>query len=153
MTFSIEVKNKLKTARRDIHVRLKRWEEILGEERVGYPENEEAERIMVGLPLGVGEGEDEYWEIDVDDPQADLGPCKITLPSNVPFTFIPAGAGSLAVTPLKSGGNVTSLGIPSGLPAWRLAIKPPEAPEILSYTGDEEKVNVEVAEDDPGGEG
>jgi hypothetical protein len=147
MTFPIKVENKFEDARRDIHVRRKVWEEILEERTVNYPFNGGVE--VVGLSLGEVDGEEEYLEISVDNHQAELGPCKIDLGSNVPFTFIPAGIGSIKVTPPANGETVTSLSIPSGQPAWKLEVRGPSG----IPRGEDEITNVTVGDGDPGGGG
>jgi hypothetical protein len=147
MTFPIKVENKFEMARRDIHVRRKVWEEIKEEQTVNYPVNGGVD--AVSLSLGEVDGEEDYLEISVDNQQADLGPCKIDLPVNVPFTFIPAGIGSIEVTPPANGETVTSLRIPSGQPAWKLEVREP------SVIPREENgiTNVTVGDDPPGGGG
>jgi hypothetical protein len=147
MSFPIKVENKFEMARRDIHVRRKVWEEILEEHTVNYPVNGEVK--MVDISLGEMDGEEDYLEISVDNRRADLGPCKIDLGSNVPFTFIPAGIGSIEVTPPANGETVTSLRIPSGQPAWKLEVRGPSV--IPREEGG--ITNVTVGDGDPGGGG
>ena len=165
MTYSFKVENKFELAQRDIHVMRKNLEETLEEHRVNYPvygEGEE-ETQTVALSLGTVEELEDYLEIRVDNDQVELGPCKIDLPAEVPFTFIPAGSGSVTVVP-SSNGN-TSLKIPSGLPTWKLAImKPAELAEVteqgLASMADAPGImesaptepNVSVGDDGPGGE-
>lgn len=147
MSFPIKVENKFEMAQRDIHVRRKVWEEIKEEHTVNYPVNGEVK--MVDFSLGAEDGEEDYLEISVDNQQADLGPCKIDLPVNVPFTFIPAGIGSIEVTPLANGETVTSLRIPSGQPTWKLEVREPSV--IPREEGG--ITNVTVGDGDPGGGG
>ena len=153
MTFSIEVENKFEMGQRDICVLRKSWEETLEEHRVSCPVYEEGkeEKRAVALSLGTVEGQEDYLEISVGNDQVDLGPCRIDLPSHVPFTFIPAGTGSLTVIP-SGNGKRTSLKIPAGLPAWKMEITRPSGP-MSQIRGEDagEGNNVTVGDDGPGG--
>jgi hypothetical protein len=160
MTFSVEVENKFEMAQRDIHVRLKQWDETLEEHKVSYPVNGGQERKTVNVDLGASNGGEDYLEICVDNGQADLGPCNIDLPAHVPFTFLPEGTGSITVIPPENGTNITSLKIPSGLPAWKLEVMSPPEPVLpVGYQGMASKGddgganNVSVGDDEPGGGG
>jgi hypothetical protein len=164
MTYSFKVENKFEMAQRDIHVIRKNLEETLEEHRLSCPvygEGEE-ETKAVALSLGTVEEQEDYLEISVDNDQVELGPCKIDLPAEVPFTFIPAGSASITVVP--AGNGSTSLKIPSGLPGWKLALmKPTQLAEPMSREAGIENVpdimesaptepNVTVGDDGPGGE-
>jgi hypothetical protein len=156
MTFSIEVENKFEAARRDIHVLRKSWEETLETHRVSCPVygRGEEEKQAVALSLGTEPGQEDYLQISVDNDQVDLGPCKIDLPANVPFTFIPAGTGSITVIPQANGSTGTSLRIPPGPPAWKLEIKKPSGENVARITeSDPSEPNVTVGDDGPGGQG
>lgn len=161
MTFLIEVENKLKMARRGIHVRRKSWKDTLEEHRVNCPvyKKGKQERSATSLSLGAVAGEEDYLQISVEHPPVNLGPCKIELPSDVPFRFIPGGKESITVNMdipgVEKGKTVTSLKIPSGPPTWRLEImRTPEPGHGLIGRGDDSggKINVTVSDDGPGGE-
>lgn len=164
MTFSIGLENRFGTSQRDIRVRRKSRKETLEEQRVSYPAYEygegEEEKSAASFSLGSMEGEEDYLEISVGDEQADLGPCKIELPANVPFRFIPGGITSIAVFPPKNRGAVTLLRIPSGPPTWKLEIMRPPEPasdeedteSVLISRADEGSMpDVTVGDDQPGG--
>jgi hypothetical protein len=155
MTFLVKVENQLTEARRDIHVLRKSREETLDEQRISCPAYEdgnvkgEEEKSLVGLHLGVADGEDDYVEISVDDKQSNLGPCKIELSPVVPFRFIPGGTVSLTVIPPEEGDTKTLLKIPSGLPTWKLEIMKPT--RIVIPRGDDSGgTNVTVGDEPPG---
>ena len=166
MAVFIKVENKLELAQRDIYVLRKSQQETLDEHRVCYPYGEsEEENPAVRLPLGTA-AEQEYLEISVDKDQVALDPCKIDLPANVPFTFIPAGTESITVVPANNGINKVSLKIPPGLPKWKLEIMEPLAsaqstgPDLLDmenkqWNGESSpnEPNVTVGDDGTGGDG
>ena len=155
MAFTIEVENRFEMTRRDLQVRHKRLEETLAEQRVSCIPGESGDAVVenrwFNCSLGPVEGEQEYLEISVDNREAELGPCRIGIWSDVPFTFIPPGTAAVSVFLSKEGETDLSLKIPSGLPAWKLEIMRPTGPS--SRADDSGTVNVTVSDDEPGGLG
>jgi hypothetical protein len=158
MTYSIEVENKFEMAQRDIHVSRKLWEESLDQRSLAYPVLESGiplSRQVIDFELGAVAGDEDYLEIRVDDEQSELGPCKVDLPANVPFTFVPAGVGSITVVPPENGSNITSLKIPSSIPTWKLEVMRPMEPAAgrIPHRGESDANNVTIGDDEPGGDG
>jgi hypothetical protein len=154
MTFSVEVENKFEMAQRDIHVLRKVWGDTKESHRVRYPDGNE--KRAVDLSLGtVPEEADDYLEISVDKEKRELGPCRIDLPADIPFSFIPSGARSITVVPAVGSGQ-TSLRIPAGLPGWRLQLMKPQEPlaQVMEEADSgNSNNNVTVGDDGPGGDG
>lgn len=154
MTFSIEVENKFEMSPRDIHIRRKSRETTMEEHMASCPGyvsgNIEEKRSIVSLPLGADAGEGDYLEISVDNQQVNLGPCRIDIWSNVPFTFIPPGTAAISIIPSEDGETNTSLKIPSGLPTWKLEIMRPISIALPRDEDSEGMTNVTVGDDEPG---
>lgn len=163
MSYQVRVENKFEVAGRHIHVRRKEWDDVLEEHRVSYPvydaPPEEQVPNFSEFALGQAEEQADYLEISVDNEVEELGPCRIMLPANTPFTFVPGGAGSITVEPPQNGATVTAVRIPSGLPTWKLEIMQPVPPlevqQMIPREGDDpdDMNNVTVGEDEPGGGG
>lgn len=164
MSYQINVENKFEVANRDIHVRRKEWDDVLEELRLSYPQSEVQDTNRAEFALGQMETQGDYLEICVDNEVEELGPCRIMLPANAPFTFVPGTIGSITVEPPKNGSAVTAVKIPSGLPTWKLEIMQPspqevahlpEVEQMISREGDDpdDMNNVTVGEDQPGGGG
>ncbi|MGD2085197.1 MAG: hypothetical protein PVH61_03340 [Candidatus Aminicenantes bacterium] len=150
MTFSIEVENRFEMNRRDIQVCRKNRGEIREEHRISCPVSEsgedEGKRSFISLPLEAVDEEEDFLEISVDNQQVDLGPCKVVLWSDISFTFTPPGTANITLLPSKEWETNTSIKIPSGLPTWKLEIKP-----TVSRADDTGTINVTVEDDAPGG--
>jgi hypothetical protein len=152
MTFSIKVENDFKRGRRGIIVynssqkqdRIIPWK--AGPEDVTKREFE----------LSTGSGnDDDYLVIAVAPGGGDLKRCKINLPANVPFTFIPGGTERITIIP-SSDGKQNTLRVPAGPPTWRLKIRSPLEPvePLLRQdpgSGEGGGNNVTVGDDGPGG--
>lgn len=171
MTYLIEVENKFETAKRNITVRRRNWGESLEETTVSYPalkgpgETFIPETAKMSLDSLIDAGE--YLEISVNDPNLEMGPCRVELPPDAPFTFIANDPGCVTVLPNDRETHTNVLRIPSGLPTWKLEIMPPQN---LYETGKETNIvetallqtpleeqqtinNVTVGDDEPGGGG
>lgn len=145
MTFSIQVENKLETAQKGVIVRSKQFDEVTREESLDYPVNSQVQDVL--MELESGENSEEYLEISIDQPLEAMGGCKIDVPVNMPYTFLPGDTGSLTVIPPENGSTHMSLHIPSGLPTWKLELSQPlDVPR-----GDPN--NVTIGDDEPGGGG
>ena len=147
MSFLFEIENKFEMSCRDIHVQRKFSGETRENGQVYYPGKEEENAAVFSIEEI--DKQSECLEISVDQEELELGPSKVELPGNIPFTFIPAGSRSLTVIPAS--GRV-SLKIPAGLPGWKLQLMKPK--ESVAYTmdgpDDSIKNNVTVGDDAPG---
>lgn len=150
MTFSIEVENKFELAQRAIHVQRKSWGEAKESQRIHYPDGVEKRAAAFSMNTEDDYDQKDYLEISVDDDQVELGPSKIDLPANIPFTFIPAGIRSITFIP---SGTRTSLRVPAGPPTWKIQVMSPTQ-SMASTLSDEQpgdaKNNVTVGDDMPG---
>ncbi len=152
MAYLINVENNFQMSKRKIRVRHQHWDETLNSHRLNFPGEldrlDSNEARTAAFSIGELDKEGEYLEISVNRHQEELGPCRIHVPSGIPFSFIPGGKEQITTIP-SDNGNGTVIKIPAGLPTWKLKIMTPALTDGLSKIMEGGK-NITVEDDGPG---